>query len=213
MRIFDVHVHYNGNLDGLDRCVELWKEGGVEKAALFAFPMEDGTHASVDDVARAAERHPEFIIPFVYLTPGRGDPMAELEEGIARGFRGAKLIFPAAPYDADRYFGLYERIARAGMVPLFHTGVVALSGSAFQREWRVSSGYMRPIHLDRIARTFPGMKIIGAHIGALAWYEEAVTRRIQRFRAINAKAAQAGLVAVESLDREQGGLKGRARGR
>jgi len=43
----------------------------------------------------------------------------------------------------------------------------------FQRAWRVSSNTMRPAHLDRIARCFPEMTIIGAHVGAGAWYEEA----------------------------------------
>ena len=174
MRILDVHVHYNGNAPELDRCVRLWRDAGVERVVLFGINRdEEGGYTSLAEVAAAARKHPDFIVPFAYLNPGRHNCVREIEQAIDRGFRGAKLIFPARPYDDDEYFPIYERAAGAGMVCLFHTGVVAGNGSEYQRRWRVSSGYMRPIHLDRIARTFPEMSLIGAHIGAGAWYEEA----------------------------------------
>jgi len=103
-----------------------------------------------------------------------------VRDAAARGFRGIKFIYPAKPYDVDEYFPVYEEIEKTGMVCLFHTGIVigmsgkgGLHGIGFQRPWRVSSNYMRPGHLDRIARCFPAMTIIGAHCGGGAWYEEA----------------------------------------
>ena len=185
MRILDVHVHYNGNAAEAERFVSAWRGGGIEKAAVFATNANDGSHPSVSDVAALAARFPDFFIPFGYVNPGHDDGVAVVREAAARGFKGVKFIYPAKPYDEDEYLPIYEEAAKAGMVCLFHTGVVigtvgrgGVHGIDFQREWRVSSNYMRPAHLDRIARVFPEMSIIGAHVGGGAWYEEAtaVTR-------------------------------------
>lgn len=185
MRILDVHVHYNGNADEAERFVNAWREGGIEKAVVFATNANDGSHPSVKDVAALAARFPDFFIPFAYVNPGHEDGVAVVREAASRGFKGMKFIYPAKPYDDDDYFPIYESAAEAGMTCLFHTGIVigtagkgGVHGVDFQRDWRVSSNYMRPACLDRIARVFPDMTIIGAHVGAGAWYEEAtaVTR-------------------------------------
>ena len=46
---------------------------------------------------------------------------------------------------------------------------------SFRGQWRVSANYMRPMNLDRIARAFPEMPIVGAHVGSESWYEEATS--------------------------------------
>ena len=180
MRILDVHVHYNGDLSEAERFVNAWRAGGIEKAAVFATNANDGSHPSVKDLAALAARFPDFVIPFGYVNPGHDDGVAVVREAASRGFKGMKFIYPAKPYDEDEYLPIYEEAAKAGMVCLFHTGIVigtavkgSLHGTDFHRAWRVSSNYMRPAHLDRIARVFPEMNIIGAHCGGGAWYEEA----------------------------------------
>ena len=180
MRILDFHVHYNGDAALAGKFVDAWRAGGIEQACVFATNANDGSHPSVTDLAALAARFPDFVIPFGYVNPGHDDGVAGVREAASRGFRGVKFIYPAKPYDDDEYLPIYEEAAKAGMVCLFHTGVVigsarrgGLHGTDFQRAWRVSSNYMRPAHLDRIARVFPGMSIVGAHLGAGAWYEEA----------------------------------------
>lgn len=177
MRLIDVHVHYTGDLAALDACVERWQGAGITQAVLFGINAPDGAFASLEAISAAWKRHPDFVVPFAYLNPGHHDCLAELDRAIAMGFKGAKLIFPSAPYDADEFFPIYERAAKAGMVLLFHTGIVAFESHGQrigpQSAWRVSSNYMRPVHLDRIGRSFPEMKIIGAHLGTAAWYAEA----------------------------------------
>ena len=182
MRILDVHVHYNGTVAEAERFVNAWREGGIEKAVVFATNAGDGSHPSVKDIAALASRFPDFFIPFGYVNPGHEDGVSVVREAASRGFKGVKFIYPAKPYDDDEYFPIYESAAETGMVCLFHTGVVigtarkdAIPGIAFQREWRVSSNDMRPACLDRIARAFPDMALIGAHVGGGAWYEEATT--------------------------------------
>jgi len=182
MRILDVHVHYNGNAAEAERFVDLWRRGGIEKAVVFATNANDGSHPSVKDVDALVRPFPDFFIPFAYVNPGHERGVAVVREAASRGFKGVKFIYPAKPYDDDEYLPIYEAAAHAGMVCLFHTGVVigtagkgGVHGVDFQREWRVSSNYMRPACLDRIARVFPDMTIIGAHVGGGAWYEEATT--------------------------------------
>lgn len=178
MRMLDVHVHYDGKLDDADRFVDAWRGGGIEKAVVFGMTQADCSNASVEEIATLVEKHPDFFIPFGYVAPGHHDGVAEVRKAAAAGFRGMKFIFPAKPYDDDEYLPIYEAAAEAGMVCLFHTGIVIGTARAdhdctYQRKWRVSSSYMRPARLDRIARCFPEMNIIGAHIGGSAWYEEA----------------------------------------
>jgi predicted TIM-barrel fold metal-dependent hydrolase len=179
MRILDAHVHYNGNIDRAEQFVSAWKAGGVEKAVVFGLTKGDGWFPSLAQVAQLAEKYPDFVVPFGYITPGHNDGLGQAREAIARGFKGLKFIFASKPYDDDEFFPIYEAAAGAGMVCLFHTGVV-IDGirpseyqGDYQRNWRISSNFMRPGHLDRIARAFPRMPVIGAHIGGGAWYEEA----------------------------------------
>ena len=180
MRIFDVHVHYSGDIAEAPRFVDLWRAGGIEKTVVFAMNIDDGSHATPAEVETLAKKFPDFFIPFGFINLGYEDGVAAAREAAARGFRGVKFIYPSQPYDVDEFFPVYEEIAKAGMACLFHTGIVigtaakgSMHGLAFHRRWRVSSNFMRPGHLDRIARTFPEMTVIGAHVGGAAWYEEA----------------------------------------
>jgi predicted TIM-barrel fold metal-dependent hydrolase len=181
MRMLDFHVHYNGDLAEANKFVDAWKAGGVEKACVFGYNANDGSHPSIRDLVALRDRFPDFVIPFGYVNQGHEDGVAAVREAAAAGFKGMKFIYPAKPYDDDEYLPIYEAAAKAGMVCLFHTGIViGTSGKGsdfgtndFQRGWRVSSNYMRPANIDRIARIFPDMPIIGAHFGGAAWYEEA----------------------------------------
>ncbi len=53
---------------------------------------------------------------------------------------------------------------------LFHLGIV--TRTAEDRRFDADNERHRPIYLDTIARAFPGLTIIGAHLGN-PWREEA----------------------------------------
>ena len=56
---------------------------------------------------------------------------------------------------------------------LFHTGIGArYPKEEDTRRVRTSSAYMRPVCLDKVARAFPGLNIIAAHLG-FPWCAEA----------------------------------------
>src|SRR5574340_970826 len=182
MRVIDFHVHYNGNLAEAAPFADRWRADGVEKAVVFGLNRNDGSHTSLAEVAALVEQAPDFYLPFAYLNLGYEDCLAGVQEAVARGFRGLKFIYAARPYDADEYFPIYEAAAKAKLVCLFHTGIVignvgvgGQHGVGFQGRWRISSNHMRPMHLDRIARAFPEMPVVGAHLGAPSWYEEAAS--------------------------------------
>jgi len=87
-----------------------------------------------------------------------------------QGFRGLKFIRPPARYDDKTFYAVYEAAEELRMVCLFHLGIVARTPE--DKEHDVNNERHRPIYLDTIARSFPSLRIIGAHLGN-PWYDEA----------------------------------------
>jgi len=81
-----------------------------------------------------------------------------------------KFIRPTRRYDCDDFLVYYEKAERYNMPVLFHTGVVARRSVTESED--VSSAYMRPVYLDRIARLYHKLRIIAAHMGD-PWFGEA----------------------------------------
>ena len=54
----------------------------------------------------------------------------------------------------------------------FYSILVFVARKKNERSQNASSARMRPIYLNTIARAFPDLKIIGAHLGN-PWYQEA----------------------------------------
>jgi uncharacterized protein len=151
-------------------------EGGIEKACLL------GGWGRVNGwVLEACRWHPSLFIPMAYcdLDNDGGDAV---ERFAGEGFRGVKLIFPRRNYDDPAYLPLYERMARHSLVLLFHTGVSggsidylakdpqdgAADAAGFEATFAAigtSSARMRALYLDTIAMAFPGLRMIGAHVG------------------------------------------------
>jgi predicted TIM-barrel fold metal-dependent hydrolase len=65
--------------------------------------------------------------------------------------------------DDRRYWPVYERAAQYGMIMLFHTGIVNRTDP--DKPSDVSSDRMRAGTLDLVARRFPKLRIVGAHLG------------------------------------------------
>ena len=158
----DFHVHYNGNDEYLEEHLEALRGRGFVRAVIFG---------DNDACEKAVASHPDLLVPFVYFNWEKDTPGA-MDEYAKRGFRGVKFILPRKPYDDEGYFPIYERLEVHGLIALFHTAVIAGSGSERQKKMHASSLDMRPGLLDRIARSFPSLVIVGAHLG-YPWYAEA----------------------------------------
>ena len=166
--IVDFHIHYPEDMQ-LEALVRTCENLGVVKVCMLSLGKWRNNVNENILVEKAMKEYPDLIVGFAYVALGR-DPPDIVDEFHSRGFRGIKLIDPAKPYDVDEFFDYYERMEDYNLLALFHTGIVARG--ARDREWRVSSEFMRPVRLDRIARVFPKLRIIGAHLGH-PWCDEA----------------------------------------
>ena len=161
-RIIDMHQHVG---DEADAMAEEYGRLGVVKAVLLGLPAgrEPGEN---ERVLAASRKYPDLYVPFVGPEMDEDGP-DDLTRFRDEGFSGIKFIAPLKPYNDASYFPLYERASELKMPVLFHLGIIANKG----RWSNCDSNLMRPIHLDHIARCFPELKIVGAHLGN-PWYEE-----------------------------------------
>lgn len=169
--VIDIHAHYPLNQpDFPARLVEELPKAGIDRIVLFSAGEALG-HASNREVLAAAQTHPECISAFALVELGR-DTRERVRDYAAQGFAGFKITNPDAPYDDEAFFPIYESMERTGLPLLAHTGILM----RFQQtpDMRVNSNWMRPVCLDAVLRSFPGLNIIGAHLG-VPWHEEAST--------------------------------------
>jgi hypothetical protein len=168
-RLIDVHVHHNGDPAFLEKLVaRLDSVDGL--ALLLTFPKD------LDSVKAFIAKHPNRILGLGQMD--LDDPRAvELVDRFhAAGFRGlGELSGPLKNYDDRSYWPIYERAEKYGMIILFHTGIVNRMHPEIPSD--ISVDRMRPTTLDGIARRFPKLTLIGAHLGNpdYAWAAE-VTR-------------------------------------
>jgi len=167
--IVDIHVHLNDEPGYLDALVMTATDLGFETLCLSGTGAYHH-HLEDDDVLEAAAKHPDLITPLAFLKHDEWT-VKTVEAKRAEGFVGLKTIDPAKDYDDESYFGLYEAAAGLGMPILFHTGIKARFPVDEPTIGRTKQ--MRPITLDAIARRFPTLNLIGAHIGP-PWYDEAL---------------------------------------
>lgn len=171
MPFIDVHVHSfreDKEKGFLERLIEAGEKYDGYFCLMSGGPRYD--YMTNEEVLAARRRCPKRIIPFSWITLGLDEAKC-VKELHARGFKGLKLINPLVDYDDDKAMPFYEYAEELGMVCLFHTGTVATNKTDAQYD--VSSNRMRPICLDRIKRRFPGLTIVGAHLG-FPWFTEAI---------------------------------------
>ncbi|MCG3136628.1 MAG: hypothetical protein HJJLKODD_00463 [Phycisphaerae bacterium] len=126
-------------------------------------------HISNDFVAEYVQQYPEKLIGFAGVDPTRPD---EARDEVMRsqkelGFKGV-TIAPAAqdlhPASSNAY-KIYELVDRLHLPLLIHQGVYFASSSKLE--------YARPVLLDEVARNFPNLKILIAHLG-YPWIDETI---------------------------------------
>lgn len=165
LHIIDAHIHFPSRA-GLKALVEACERAGVKKCFMCALPEPGLDNAAVK---KAINEYPDMIKGFAYVDLDKDDPSI-VEKLNSDGFIGIKLISPYKPYDWEGYFPVYEQIERHNMPVLLHTGIVTRGTKTSERG--VTSSNMRPVYLETIARAFPNLTLIGAHLGH-PWCEEA----------------------------------------
>jgi hypothetical protein len=156
-RIIDCHVHYNGDPQFLHKL--LAKLDSVDGLAFLLVPPPDlATAKPIVDSA------PGRLVGFGSIDLDDPRALELVDEFHGAGFRGlGELEFPLKNFYDPSYWPIYERAEKYGMIILFHTGIVLRNNPKIAVD--VSVDRMRVTALDGIARRFPGITLIGAHLG------------------------------------------------
>lgn len=173
----DFHTHCDSNKpEDWDRFVGICKQNNTIACICSATPRGDHQppYASNSEVLQAAQSYPENLIPFAYVDLwDKKISKDAIKKFSQQGFRGLKCIAPYYAYDHDFYMPVYEMAASLNMPVLFHTGVFrpSIQDAVHRRPTLMN---MQPVRLDRIARSFPELKIVMAHLGTTMWRAQAV---------------------------------------
>ena len=149
-------------------------------AVVFTVDDEAGMgrfRISNDEVLAAAAANSDVLIPFASIDPHKGklgvrEARRLIEEYPAvRGFKFHPNTQAFWPNDRAHY-PLYEVIAQAGKIALFHTGQTGI-GAGMRGGGGVRLKYSNPMAVDDVAADFPDLDIILAH-PSFPWQEEAL---------------------------------------
>jgi len=168
-KVVDGHVHYNGDPVFLEKLVaRLEAVDGV--AFLLTTPKD------LPSLQTFLSQHPtqsNRIIGFGDIKLDDPQALEQIDRFHALGFRGlGELTSPLKNYDDPSYSPIYARAEQYGMIVLFHTGIVLRPDPSIPAD--ISVDRMRITTLDGIARRFPKLTLIGAHMGNpdYAWAAE-----------------------------------------
>lgn len=152
--VVDAHQHFSPDVRYFDWLVPTYRQHN-------AMACVNGWRREFPAILEGAKKFPDVVIPYGRINPDDEGAAAEVEHFAKNGARGIKLHSPKFDWDDDRYFPIYERIQKHGMMALFHTGVTTLGMPR-----------MRPSFIHTISVKFPDLYILGAHLGN-PWYTEA----------------------------------------
>ena len=149
-------------------------------AVVFTVDAEAATGTKAvpnEEIAEAARRYPDAIIPFASIDPAKGKAGAKqvrrlVEEYGVRGFKFHPNVQAFFPNDRMAY-PLYEAIEECGAISVFHTGQTGI-GAGAPGGGGIRLKYSNPMFVDDVAVDFPGMKIILAH-PSFPWQDEALS--------------------------------------
>ncbi len=134
-----------------------------------------------DGVLEAARANPDVLIPFGSVDPHKGklavrEARALIEAGV-RGFKFHPNTQAFWPGDREHY-PLYEVIAEAGLIALFHSGTTGI-GAGMPGGGGVRLKYSNPMSVDDVAADFPELDIIIAH-PSFPWQDEALAIAVHK---------------------------------
>jgi predicted TIM-barrel fold metal-dependent hydrolase len=134
-----------------------------------------------DEVLEVARANPDVLIPFASVDPHKGKlGVREARELIDAGVRGFKFHpNTQAFWPNDRaFYPLYEVIASAGLIALFHSGTTGI-GAGMPGGGGVHLKYSNPMAIDDVAADIPELDIILAH-PSFPWQEEALAIAVHK---------------------------------
>lgn len=165
-KLIDAHVHHNGELAFLKRLV-----ARLEQLDGVGFLLTRPQHLT--QVTDFIAGKPSRLIGFGDISLDDPHVLEQIDRFHQAGFRGlGEISRTRKPFDDPSYTPIYDRAASYGMILLFHTGIVNRANPETSED--VSSDRLRVTLLDNIARRYPKITIIAAHLGNpdYAWAAE-----------------------------------------
>ena len=156
-KLIDAHVHHNGDVAFLEKLIVK-----LEKLDGMAFLLTKPQHLkqATDFIAK----HPNRLVGFGDIALDDPKVLDQIDQFHKAGFRGlGEISRTLKRYDDPSYTPIYDRAAKYGMMLLFHTGIVNRTRPEIAED--VSVDRLRVTLLDNIARRYPTINIIGAHLG------------------------------------------------
>jgi hypothetical protein len=167
--VIDVHVHYDGEPGVLDEMLK--KLDAVNGQAILLV-----TPKGLSSARAMISQHPERFIGFGDVKLDDPGVLRQIDRLHAMGFRGlGEISSTLKNYDDPAYWPVYDRAAHYHMILLFHTGIV--NRLQPDKSANISFDRSRITRLDMIARHWPALVLIGAHLGNPDYAEAAEVGR------------------------------------
>ena len=165
--LIDIHTHliYTDEQNCKDQLEILRKCYGVDRAivsTLFSYePSEEEITACNDATYRYMQECPDYISGLCYLNPRHDSSTQELCKRLDQGFVGVKLWVATLCDDAS-VDPIAETCIQRNVPILIHTFYKAVGQLSFES---------RGEHVASLAKRFPQLKLVMAHLGASAFRE------------------------------------------
>jgi uncharacterized protein len=168
-----------GSAPSIDDIAERYR--GLRMAAVV-FTVDAETQLghpalSSAEIAEAAARHPDVLIPFGSVDPRTGPAAIEKARRLAEesGVRGFKLHPTVQGFDPsdEQYLPLFAEFESLGLPVIVHTGQTGI-GAAVPGGHGLRLRYSNPMLLDDVAAAFPQLQLVFAH-PSVPWQDEALS--------------------------------------
>lgn len=181
------------NSDGtLPGTLQRMTEWGVDLAVGHHIATKPAQQTNVNSFAASSQS--ERMLCFGSVHPDSPDAIEELSRIKGLGLRGVKLHpdYQGFFVDEERMFPIYEKISELGLPLLLHTGWDPFSPDIV---------HAPPMAVAAVCERFPGLTIIGAHMGGMARYDEAEEYLVGKKNLYLDTAMSAELCPAEQLGR------------
>jgi uncharacterized protein len=154
------HPHLDGTIAGLLRSMD---RAGIELSVVASIATAEKQVASILKWSR--EIASDRIVPFPSVYPFSPDAPDQVRRVADAGLKGIKLHPLYQNFDPldDRVFPIYQAVADAGLILLFHSG----NDLAFLGDHRCL-----PSRMIQIKQRVPALKIVLAHLGGFWQYTD-----------------------------------------
>lgn len=174
--IFDIHVHWLGNPKLDTEYLEFALDWGMpfatsclgHEGSMIAYPTFEQCVQANNAVLRQMSEYPDFVYGFCYVSQKHEkQAVEEVRRCVGEGMRGIKL-WVAVKVDDPRTFPIAEAAIEHDVPILIHS---------YLRLDEILPEESKPKHICALARRYPELRIIMAHM-ALHWWDgiDAVAR-------------------------------------